>query len=103
MTRVETRPPEASTLRWCRPCEDGLAVPTCEIAAGFRPRLSCRRRKTWMRGSNPGSSPGPRMTRRRLFDHLVGAAEERDRDRDAERPRGPQIDGQLDPAGLLHR
>jgi hypothetical protein len=32
-----------------------------------------------------------------LFNHLVGAAEERDRERKAERLRGLEIDDQLDP------
>ena len=37
------------------------------------------------------------------LDHLVGAGEEREWDRQAERPRGLQIDHQLEPGRLLYR
>src|SRR5439155_3309074 len=37
------------------------------------------------------------------FDHLVGAAEDRRRDRKAERPGGLEVDRQLEPGRLLHR
>ena len=39
----------------------------------------------------------------RLFDHLVSAAEQWQRDRDAERPRGLEVDDQLDLRRLLDR
>ena len=38
-----------------------------------------------------------------LFDHLVGAAEERERDGDAERAGSLQIEDQLELGFLLHR
>src|SRR5262245_49057980 len=38
-----------------------------------------------------------------LFDYLIGAAEQRERERDAERLGGLHVDDQLDPRGLLHR
>jgi hypothetical protein len=37
------------------------------------------------------------------FDHLVGATEQRQRDREAERPGRLEIDDQLDLGGLLDR
>src|SRR3954453_22390497 len=37
------------------------------------------------------------------FDHLVGAAEQRQRNGEAERLGGPEIDGHLDFRDLLHR
>ena len=37
------------------------------------------------------------------FDHLVGAPEHREWERDAERLRSFEVDGQLDPRGLLYR
>jgi len=39
----------------------------------------------------------------RLFDQLVGATGQRNRNRDAELLRGLQINDQLDFGGLLHR
>src|SRR5215211_5396917 len=38
-----------------------------------------------------------------LFDHLVGAAAQRQRNSDAERLGGLEVDDQLDLGGLLHR
>ena len=38
-----------------------------------------------------------------LFDHLVGAAEQRERKREAERLGGIEVDDQLDFGGLLDR
>ena len=42
-------------------------------------------------------------TKLRLFDHLIGTAEQRERDGNAERFSGFQIDYQFDRCGLLHR
>jgi hypothetical protein len=38
-----------------------------------------------------------------LFDHLVGAGEQRQRHGEAERPGGLEVDDQLDLGGLLNR
>jgi len=35
------------------------------------------------------------------LDHLVGAAKQRERDGEAQRPRSPEVDDQLDLGGLL--
>ena len=45
----------------------------------------------------------PDCSRKRLFDHLVGARENRDRHVEAERLRGPKIDHQLELGGVLDR
>jgi hypothetical protein len=37
-----------------------------------------------------------------LFDHLVGAAEQRERDSDAERLGGLEVDDEFDRRGLLY-
>jgi hypothetical protein len=42
------------------------------------------------------------MKSRRLFDHLVGAGKHGCRDFQAERPRGFEIDHQLEPRRLLN-
>ena len=42
-------------------------------------------------------------SRRFTFDHLVGAAEQRERDGEAERLGGLEVDDQLDFRGLLDR
>ena len=42
-----------------------------------------------------------RITRAVSFDHLVGTAEERDRDGEAQRPGRFEVDAQLDFGGLL--
>jgi hypothetical protein len=44
-----------------------------------------------------------RTWRNRLLDHLVGAGEGRRRNGEAERPRGPQIEDELDLVQPLHR
>ena len=46
---------------------------------------------------------GHSLSRQPLFDHLVGAAEQRQRNGEAERLGGPEIDGHLDFRDLLHR
>jgi hypothetical protein len=38
-----------------------------------------------------------------LFDHLIGTAEQRERERDTERPGGLHIDDQLHLRGLVQR
>ena len=45
----------------------------------------------------------PSASQQKLLDHLVCAAEERDRERKAERLRGLEIDDQLNFCDLLHR
>ncbi len=42
-------------------------------------------------------------SRKFLFDHLVGAGEERGRDGETERLRGLEVDHQLEVYGLLYR
>ena len=41
-------------------------------------------------------------TERSLFDHLVGAGEQRRRDREAERPGGLEVDNKLELGRLLN-
>ena len=53
----------------------------------------------------PGSANSRReqVQQKPLLDHLVGAAEERDRDGEAQRPGRLDVDDQLDFGGLLDR
>jgi hypothetical protein len=43
------------------------------------------------------------MQEARLLDNLVGEGKQRQRDREAQSLRGPQIDDQIDLGGLYHR
>jgi hypothetical protein len=49
----------------------------------------------------PRADAANEMTIVRLFDHLVGASEQRRWDCEAERPCGPEVEGELEPRRLL--
>jgi hypothetical protein len=75
---------EGSPCRCCRGQCDGRS-PSCARGAS----------------GHAAAAPSPAMNSRR-FDHLVGAAEQREREREPERPGGLQVDDELDLRGLLH-
>src|SRR6266545_5058554 len=61
------------------------------LLTGFRPR------------AQPVKTSLPTLRGRELLEHLVGAAEQRERHGEAQRPGGLEVDEQLDLGRLLHR
>src|SRR5262245_43997832 len=70
------------------PRQADLRTPSPHVADGPQPDPSRCSNQAWMRG---------------LLDHLVGAAQQRERNGDAERLGGLEVDDQLDLSGLLNR
>src|SRR5262245_36072691 len=80
------------------------------LPPGLRPRSNGHRRMPRQNRLRPSPHSLRKIYRRAMgeaggesFDHLVGAADKRQRNREAERLRGPEIDDHLDFRRLLDR
>jgi hypothetical protein len=84
------------TLSWKRlECQDALRVAVVPCTSAIRALLA------FSFGHDPAQMQ--RSEKRALFDQLVGAGEERRRQREPERIRGLEVDDQFNFCGLLDR
>jgi hypothetical protein len=91
--------PDRRVIEWTREVGSGSIAPISRCLE-FGPLTLQKRRQSGHRALRMSAITGNRRT---SFDHLIGAAEQRERDGETEHLRGLEVDEQLDLRGLNDR